>query len=64
MLLVDPAGEVGVCLDSAQDPVPGAVRRPPPVPFIDGLPAAETLGKVSLGYARSHPDRIPLITWR
>ncbi|CAG6393379.1 hypothetical protein SCOCK_20410 [Actinacidiphila cocklensis] len=57
---VDPAREVRVGLDGTQDSVPRAVRRPTAVPLIDGLPTAETLGKIPPRYARAHTEQDPV----
>jgi hypothetical protein len=57
---VDTTREVGVSLDGTQDPVPHTVRRPASMPFIDGLPTAETLGKIPPRYARPNPEQDPV----
>lgn len=38
---VDPAIRVGLGLDGPDDPLPSAIRGPPPVPVVTGLPAPE-----------------------
>ncbi len=57
---VDPPPGVDVGLNGLKDPSPGAVRRPPTMSLIHGLPAPEPLRQVPPRHARADPEQDPV----